>query len=254
MKKRQTLTKKLMNDISFGYVQALGEQEQRAIAFYEYARHCKPIKDWVSKLRQTRAFDGGQLDPASLRELASNSHILRLEQLLGLAKSDAFPDKPYKDSKAGRDLFRSAKNFYGTDRVACIPWTGFDALRANLKRGRTREQELDVLEKWNGIATVHAISVPWKYSNAELAKKFLELLPQMRPSRFPEPKKAGRKGRADKLGSLDMLRQLVAYRLNRANFPYLSSRSPYLSENGEKKAVKLAAQRIDMMMKRPFFG
>ena len=104
--------------------------------------------------------------------------------------------------------------------------------------------------------TLNAISIPWNYRNDELTEFFRELIPRLRPPEFPEPKKAGRKGRSSGLGAIDMLNQLAAVRLHRAgfNFDQASRFTPYSSRKGWDKAVRAAEERINNMTTRPFFG
>jgi hypothetical protein len=245
-----TLPDELRSEIDFSYLEGLGEQEQRAATFYEYARHCEPIKEFVAELRQAGAFKVGKLSPELALRVASMKYILRQEQLLGLVVSEGFPEKPYRDSKTGRGLFESKQNFYGIDVLSCIPWR---ALRLGSGKNQNSEDAV-YLGGCYESRTIHAISVPWKYTNRELAKMFFDLLAGLRPGHLPEPKKAGRKGRSEKFGTRDMLNQLKAYRLSKNGFNYLASEKLYTSPQAWRKAVNAATKRISRMMLDPFFG
>ena len=255
MKKHsKTLPKRVRERIDFEYIKGLGEQEQRAATFYEYGRHCVPLKEFVEELRQAGAFTKDRVEPLSLElssKLNAKLHVWKNYQLYGLGVSDDFPDKPFKDNKTARGLFDSESNYYGIEKVGRFPWPAL--LEAHVKN-RNMEQALADLRACSGTSTVHAIFIPWKYTNGELAKMFYDLLPDLRPDDFPEPKKAGRRGRSEKLGIWAMLKQLAAFRLDAAAFDYSAIGSPYGSKKGFNEAVKIATERINRMMEQPFFS
>ena len=144
---------------------------------------------------------------------------------------------------------------FGIDSPSPIPWKAIlELLRQRKEQGVS---ETEFFENWKKRGkTLNAISIPWNYRNDELTEFFRELIPRLRPPEFPEPKKAGRKGRSSGLGSIDMLNQLAAFRLHRArfNFDQASRFTPYLSSKGWDKAVRAAEERINNMTTRPFFS
>jgi len=253
-KQSKRLSKRLRNEIDFEYVGELDEQEKRAATFYEYARHCNPLKEFVSELRQAGAFCKDKAETSNLEllgRLNSKSRIWHNYQLYGLAVSNDFPKKPFKDNKAARGIFASKSIYYGIEVMSRIPWP---AVIGGWVKNRNTEDALIDLRNWSGTSTLHAIAIPWRYSNEQLGKMFLELLRTLRPENLPEPNNVGRKGSYENLGVLDMLNQLAAYRLQQAGRNFDSDGHIYTTEKGWDKAIGIAKDRIEGMADHPFFG
>src|SRR5581483_344762 len=142
--------------------------------------------------------------------------------------------------------------FFGTDGPVALPWTAYFALKG-----------IDLSEayaKWHLRLgrSIHPISIPWQYTDAELIEMFRPMIERLRPKEFLEPPRAGRKGRIKSRGGLELLQQLVAYRLTKHGIefddPQWKRFYVYKSKRGFKDAARAAADRIDSIVKMPFFG
>jgi hypothetical protein len=106
--------------------------------------------------------------------------------------------------------------------------------------------------------SIHPISIPWHYTNTELTSLLGRIVKRLRPKEYPEPPRAGRKGGIKSLGGLELLQQLVAYRLteHRVTFddPKWRHAHLYKSQRGFELAARKAAARIATMTEIPFFG
>ncbi len=253
----------LLRDTNFQYVPLLSDSLKRAAAYYEYARESAELIDAVVELREAGAFKPGlkkrPVKPELMRKLTWEGKMFPMEGLLVLAESDDFPRKPFREAVQNSEILKRGGISLGISRPVDLPWKALISLRNDLTRHGF--SEMDFYENHNrGPSTLHAISIPWHYTNEELAAFFCELIPKLRPSDRPEPKKAGRRGRTSGSGAVDMLNQLGAFRLNRAGWKFdpawkpTRKLTPYVSVKGWKKAVHAAEERINNMTKRPFFG
>ena len=253
------LPEMLKADTDFGYVSELSEVIRRIAAYYEYARESEELKEIISAVRKAGMFRPGftgDIAPELLQRLSALSSVLPIDQLLVFQDCDGFPEKPFRDVRQNLDILKHYDSF-GVNHVGTIPWRALILLRRTFtSAGLT---ELEYWTSWTSERqgrTLHAISIPWKYTNAELTQSFNRLIGKIRPAQFPEPKRAGRKGRSSGSGAIDMLHQLVAFRFNRAGLSLDQARqfTIYLSKRGWVKAIRAAEERITHMTLRPFFG
>ena len=253
-RKAKTLPKKIRNEIDFAYIEKLCEQEQRAATFYEYARHSDLIKELVRDVRKEEVFNGKQASPKLLQKLVPimGSSIPWMSLLFMLVQCDGFPDLSFRKTTKTPEVVESMGPAFGIGiTTPClIPWKAVDAFRADWKKKELNDAEM--LNQFGDTGSLHAIVIPWKnYTNDELTKLFAQVISRWRPGHFPEPPKRGRKGLS---GTVDMLHQLSAYRLDANGYNRSEMRFHYTSEKGWKKAIATAKKRIEGMMNRPFFG
>jgi hypothetical protein len=249
----------LFAESCFDYVPTLSNSLARAAAYYEYARESAELIEAVDELRQAGAFDPeGRKRPIKSElnhKLAWERDVYRMDALLMLVRCGEFPAKPFRDAVQNTD--RPEHRF--TLRVngpGHLPWRELLWLRDHMTERGLGEIEFFELGH-DACSTLHAISIPWTFTNDELIGFFRELIPRLRPPASPEPKKAGRRGRTSGSGAVDMLNQLGAFRITRAgvdSYAFVRKRTPYVSDKGWRKAVSAAKERIDNMTKRPFFG
>ena len=253
-RKAKTLPKKIRNEIDFAYIEKLCEQEQRAATFYEYARHSDLIKELVREVRKEEVFNGKQASPKLLQKLVPimGSSIPWMSLLFMLVHCDGFPDLSFRKTTKTPEVVESMGPAFGIGiTTPClIPWKAVDAFRADWKKKGLNDAEM--LNQFGDNGSLHAIVIPWRnYTNDELTKLFAQVISRWRPGHFPEPPKRGRKGLS---GTVDMLHQLSAYRLDANGYNRSEMRFHYTSEKGWKKAIATAKKRIEGMMNRPFFG
>jgi len=262
-KKSIRLPKKLKADTDFRYLSDLSPKQRRVAAFYEYARESVELREIVSAMQQARIFESKDWDAstAGLRPtLAELLRILPLHHLLILYDCRRFPEKPFRDAR--RDLAPKYFNSFGVESVGAIPWQALVSLRSAASQWFS---ELEYWTKFLGSCdargrTLNAISISWNYTNPELTKSFAALLPRIRPQEFPEPRKAGRKGRRPSSGTTDILNQLIAFRLRRAGLSFDQARgyapglTVYTSERGWNKAAAAAENRIKHILLPPLFS
>src|ERR1700731_4679809 len=103
---------------------------------------------------------------------------------------------------------------FGTDGPVALPWTTYLSLKGFDMSGAYAKWHLRMGR------SIHPISIPWNYTNAELTRMFGPIIRRLRPKEFPEPSRAGRKGRGKSGGGFDLLRQLVAHRLHRQGISF----------------------------------
>jgi len=258
-KKAVLLPKILRADTDFLYLRELPSVISRIAAFYEYARESAELKEIISATRKAGMFRAGftaDIPPELLQRLSALSSLLPIDQLLVLHDCNGFPEKAFRDVRQNLEILKHYDSF-GVNHVGTIPWRVLILLRRTYtSAGLT---ELEYWTSWTSERqgrTLHAISIPWKYTNAELTQSFNRLIGKIRPAQFPEPKRAGRKGRSSGSGAIDMLHQLAAFRLNRAGFSFdrAGQFTPYVSKRGWAKAIIAAEERIKHMTRCPFFG
>jgi hypothetical protein len=249
----------LLAESCFGYVHTLSNTLARAAVYYEYARESAELIDAVNELRDAGTFNpGGRKRPINRElqhKLAWEKDVFRVDALLMLVRCKEFPTEPFRNAvqKAEHPEQAFSLSLRGP---AAIPWEPLLSIRSDWVKQGLREIDCFELEI-RGSRTLHAIDIPWAFTNDELMAFFQKLIPKIRPSRFPEPKKAGRRGRTSGSGAIDMLNQLGAFRITRAgvdDLAFVRKRTPYVSDKGWKKAVSAARERIDNLTKRPFFG
>ena len=249
--------KKLEADTDFEYVKSLPEEKQRLAAFYEYARESDELKDAVRGLREAGVFKAGytqsDIKPELMSKLISGENHFPIEGLYVLSQCDDFPEKTFHEAELNADILKQTIVLLGSPRPAALPWKAIIAMRNYFTRDGRRE--IEFYENRIKGSTLHAIAIPWYYTNEELADFFREMIPTLRPSDIPEPKKAGRTGRCSG-GAVDMLNQLAAFRWNRAGvgFDDAANLTIYTSKKGWQKAVRAAEERISNMTKRSLFG
>ena len=152
-----------------------------------------------------------------------------------------------------RSIFQN--ELFGVDGPVALPWGTFFALKKVAMIDSS-----SVYAKWHlrGGRSIHPISIPWNYTNAELIEMFRPIIKRLRPTEFAEPTRAGRKGRFKSLGALEMLHQLVAYRLTQRGISFDDAKWKqfhfYTSKPGYEKAARSAAARIQTITKISFFG
>ena len=222
------------------------------MAFYEYWRESADHKEIVMACRKARVFEpgykGGGLRQEMQLRIARRPDIFPISVIMLLAKCDGFPEL------ASREVKLCARGFsLAMEQVGVIPWRAVIASREARKMEGCSEDEF-FEEQFRGT-TLHAFSIPWRYTDVELANMFLKLIPRLRPPEFPEPRKAGRKGRYTGSGVVDMLRQLAALRLQRAGVDFEGAKEfkLYGSAEGWKKALRTARERISSLRIRPLF-
>ena len=250
-KKAGALPKKLSEEFELAYFETLSEQERRAATFYEYARHSEPLKGLIMELRKEGVFTGSgkEASPELFKRLfpKMTSGVLRGDELIFLTDCTGFPDHPFTLTAEYRNLFGSGTQSFGIKAPCFFPWKAVDAFRANWRSKGFNESEMLAKAGW------YPVFLPWEnYTNEEITEMLAERISMLRPRHVPEPKRRGRKGSSKSLGTLDMVRQLTAYRLHAAG----CDRPPrlYQSEKGWKQAIRAAKKRIDGMMDHQFFG
>ena len=252
--------RELEADTDFGYVPELPDSLKRLAAYYEYARESAELIDAVIELREAGTFNPGHkirdVKPELTHKFTWKREIYSVAALCTLTKCDEFPEKPFRDALQNNwEALWRVDFSLGVSRPVDLPWDVFIKMRDHFsKTGLTEKQYLEAGRERG--STMHAISIPWSYTNDELAEFFRELIPRIRPREFPEPKKAGRRGRSSGSGAVDMLNQLAAFRLNRAGVDFNCGRklTPCASGKGWTKAARAAEERISNMAKRPFFA
>jgi hypothetical protein len=172
-----------------------------------------------------------------------------------LVCSPEFPSKPFtRVSRKGEMGFTFSNELFGTDGPVALRWGTFFVLM--------KMEGIDssaVYAKWHLRLgrSIHPISIPWKYTNAELIEMLGRIVKRLRPKEFPEPPRAGRKGRGKSLGGLERLQQLAAYRLSKRGIsfddPKWKNYHVYQSKPGYENAARSAAVRINTITEIPFF-
>jgi hypothetical protein len=222
-------------------------------AWYEYARESQLLRGRVKALRQARMFRSGASDEAIIRLVTPHSRIISILQIRLLVCCEDFPIEPFIRAKWNSDTRPMLDNeLFGTDGPVALPWTTYSGLKGIDMSGAYAEWHLRMGR------SIHPISIPWNYTNAELTRMFGPIIKRLRPKEFPEPSRAGRKGRSKSLGGLEFLQQLAAYRLNQRGIsfddPTWAKFHVYKSKRGYQNAAKSAADRINSLMEIPFFG
>jgi hypothetical protein len=227
------------NNYNFAYVKDLPKHLQRMAAFWEYARESNELRDLAESLRKALR-TGKDISEISNRYF----NILNIEEVGLITASLYFPAFPFEDvldRDLIPDLIRTNYQF-GISGIICLPFNGF------LPRGWQLPKHY----------TVHAVAIPWDRTDAELTDMFGELLEGIRPHDQPQPRRAGRKGRYSGVSPVDMLNQLVAFRVSREGIALnevaqFLGYNLYQSQKGWRSAALAAAKRIGDMGRAPFF-
>lgn len=246
----------LRADVDFGYVTALPDVRKRLAVFYEYWRESVRHRTFTLLFREAGVFKPGWEPegawPEFFQMLGRKPEIFPTDVLMLLAGCDGFPERPFSESgmKEIAPDWRMAMN-----GITDWPWESLIAMRDDLTaRGRS---EIDFYTKAQPpCRTLNALSIPWNYTNDELTAMFRQSLTKLRPREFPEPKKAGRRGRSAGAGSVDVLNQLAVFRLAKAGFDFNTGGklTLFTSGKGWKKAIIAAAKRIHNLSSHPLFG
>jgi len=223
-------------------------------AWFVDTRESKPFIARVNALRKAKMFaSGDDADLATIKEHCTR-HLLIISvlELRLLVCCKDFPTKPFRHARWNSETkpMLNSKSF-GTDGPVALPWTAYFALKGIDMSAAYAQWHLRLGR------SIHPISIPWQYTNAELSEMFQPIIKRLRPKEFPEPTRAGRKGRVKSRGGLELLQQLVAYRLTKQGIAFddrqWSRFHIYKSKRGFEKAAWAAASRIDSITKVPFF-
>ena len=233
-------------DWDFEFVKELPEHIQRMAAFWEYARESERLIK-LAKAFGKVAFQKSK--KAGRKLLAQFEGSIRIDELL-LLTTEFFPALPFEDYMRLGLLSKRFEGFtdFGIVDLICKP---VETLAASLAA--------DEMEDWlQPGQTLYGLSIPWNYTDHELTSQFGQLLKSLRPVNKPEPRRAGRAGRASLVHPCDMLNQLGALRLDREGISFsgsadVTSRRPYTSKKGWSKGIKKARQRIEDMGRQSFF-
>ena len=243
-------------EVDFRWAKDTKPHTHALAAWYEYARESAVLIRRVKALRRANMFSSEERErnEEAIREhVTKHLRIISMEQIRLLVCCEDFPAKPFARANWYSDTKYMLNNrIFGLDGPVVLPWTAYFGFRGidmsevyarwHLKMGRS----------------IHAISIPWQHTNAELTAMFGPIIKRIRPKEFPEPPRAGRKGRGRSLGGIEFLQQLVAYRLSRRGIhfddPNWTEFHIYKSKRGYEKAAKAAADRISSFTETPFFG
>jgi len=244
----------LGDDVDFIWAKQRPAYVLAIAAWYEYARESKPLVERVNALRKAKMFTSVEDADVAVIKQHCTRHLLiiPLLQLRLLVCCEDFPTRPFHRAKWNTQTKHIVSSkFFGTDGPVALPWTAYFGLKGI--------DMSDQYAKWHLRIgrSIHPISIPWNYTDAELIEMFRPIIKRLRPKEFPEPTRAGRKGRIKSRGGLELLQQLVAYRLGKHGItfddPQWKSFHVYGTKRGFEKAARAAADRIDSILKIPFF-
>jgi hypothetical protein len=248
--------------LSKGYVDFAWAKEEpphvlAMAAWYEYARESEALIERVNALREAKMFVSEDGDLEVIREHChKHLAVISVQQIYILVCTQEFPSKPFSRVRRDGDMrFTFKTGRFGTDGPVALPWGTF----FSLKDGAMVDSSVRYAQWHLRMGrSIHPISIPWHYTNAELTKMLGPIIKRLRPPEFPEPPRAGRKGRGKSLGGLDLLQQLVAHRLTEHNVtfdnPQWKQFHGYGSQLGFQLAAQRAAARINTITEIPFFG
>ena len=174
----------LLRDTDFRYLPSLSDALKRIAAYYEYARESADLIDAVNELRESGTFKPGNqkraVKPELMHKLIWEREMFPTDGLCILAECDDFPEKPFRDALQNAEILKWPGISLGISRPVDLPWKTVISLRNDLMRDGYSEMEY--YENRNrGGSTLHAISIPWNYTNDELAEFFRWLIPKLRP-------------------------------------------------------------------------
>jgi hypothetical protein len=226
----------------FAYVRDLPKHLQRMAAFWEYARESKELRDLAESLRKALSSDQ---DVSEIRNRYSN--ILELEEIGLIIASTYFPAFSFNEQlKLGLPSALHTSYQFGISGIICLPLKEFLSLARQLPGPLPKHY------------TAHAVLIPWDHTDSELTDMFGELVQGIRPHNQPQPPRVGRKGRYSGVSPVDMLNQLVAFRVSRQGIPFdeaaeFAGHKIYQTEKGWRSAALAAAKRIGDLGRLPFF-
>jgi hypothetical protein len=226
----------------FAYVRHLPKHLQRMAAFWEYARESKDLRDLAESLRKALRKDQ---DISEIRSRYSN--ILYVEEVGLITASTYFPAFSFNEQlKLGLPGGLHTSYQFGISGIICLPLKEFLSLARQLPGSLPKHY------------TRHAVLIPWDRTDSELTDMFGELLQGIRPHNQPQPRRVGRKGRYSGVSPVDMLNQLVAFRVSREGIPFyeaaeFSGYKLYQTRKGWRSAALAAAKRIGDMGRVAFF-
>lgn len=255
MSAKPKISDELRANTAFEYVADLPPPARRLAVFYEYWRESEELQEIVKQFANETATKAG---PSTVgRMVASNPNIFPLPLIAIISRCSGFPEQPFRVFAQQEEMQRiwlKSESLLGSPSPGSMPWKAAFVLRDHMMRAGC-----DELDFWEGEmsnnTTLHPISIPWGYTNEELVGLFRRVIKQLRPARFPEPAKAGRRGRTGDSAVRDMLNQLGALRLNRAGIGFDQGQhlTIYSNERGWKRAILRAQERITFATSRPLF-
>lgn len=207
----------LRENLDFGYVTSLPAALQRKAVYYEYARECPPIRDFVRRFQKVAPYSKGSREQ-EWNKLWEENRFADPFLVVDLICQPSFPKKPFKETLKGLldiRVFPPALRAIGVSLIGC-------AYLSDVLLRKASGQSVDDLspEGWPSWSeccgsSEYAIKIDWRCGDFELQKMFGELLAVIRPETCPGPPRAGRRGVGNaQTGMRDMLNQLVAYRLD----------------------------------------
>jgi hypothetical protein len=243
-------------EVDFAYAKFLPLHLRRFVAFYEYARESPQACALVQQLQEL-AFE--RRDFKRYYKLLKQSEPLASTELHWLIPMKGFPGDPIKNTIHCYKGTDDALRWFGVgSALACLEWKHF----AKMQRQLSTASPIPASEGgafWNssGAGDVYALKIPWKNcTNDELTGLFKELIRDLRPPHFPEPKRAGRGGRVSNPSVTDFLKHLRAYRLNKRGYAFEDASRVfglYGSKKGWKTGIRLATDRIAFLEQGRFF-
>lgn len=233
-------------EVDFAYAVNLPAHLQRMAAFWEYARESAPLRELVEKEYDSWRETWGD-ETVVQRWQNELAERFGTDRLLLVTNYPFFPFAPFEQIiKCGAfSRFYTARGF-GSASVYCFPLARAEQFRPRFER--------------EGYA-LYGVAIPWKRTDRELAKMFEQELRTLRPERVPEPAAhPGRRGRSPTESPLDLLNQLAVLRLQRQGVRFQigltgvgTKGNSYASRRAWTNAVRAAQERIDNMLKKPFF-
>ncbi len=252
---RKEITPEIRAESDFGYVKELPQHLHQLVCFYEYWRESEEHRSLINFCRTFKVFtpewDGQGLASSEFRKITDLGDIFPIPILQRIASCPGFPMKPFKDSG-----YKDLTGYTSAPRLGVAESSWGLILSMREKFEKESQDCLEVLEAPSQDQDLRPIVINWTYTNDELASSFRQLVEKWRPKQFPEPRKAGRSGRSTGAGTLDKLKHLAAFRLDRAGFSF-DDASPlklYLSEKGWSKGIHMAKTRIAKIATRTLFG
>ncbi len=236
-------------DLDFAYIDGLPKGVQLEATFYEYARHSPRVIDLVRTLEDAASKN----DFTRVYQLLDdNDPALPRSLVLSIVGLDGFPEQPIKEFALLCLRNAPSQAIFGDDVFGCAQLAGAE------KDGSAGPLDFEDWPGWpqrRDPKALFAISIPWHHTDAELTATVRRLLKVIRPRNQPQPKRAGRKGRAGRVQHTHLLHQLQAFRMQQQGLTFEDQKPPktYLTREGWLKGAKMARERIERMGVSPFF-